>query len=162
MKKFIYITLISFLWACSPEELIKPYPCVDGDCNARFYLDEQVQPNAYQDANDYWHIEFYGPKYFTIRGELDQLVDHYVINDVPLIEVGYDSDYWVAFNNITFTVPTYSFLGWFTGGGFNNPVPIDEYTIGTKHRKARQIKNFKQDMDLNSKMFDVALEYVNA
>ena len=37
-----------------------------------------------------------------------------------------------------------------------------EYTVGTKHRKARQIKNFKQDMDLNSKMFDVALEYVNA
>ena len=37
-----------------------------------------------------------------------------------------------------------------------------EYTVGTKHRKARQIKNFKQDMDLNSKMFDVALDYVNA
>ena len=37
-----------------------------------------------------------------------------------------------------------------------------DYTVGTKHRKARQIKNFKQDMDLNSKMFDVALEYVNA
>ena len=37
-----------------------------------------------------------------------------------------------------------------------------DYTIGTKHRKARQIKNFKQDMDLNSKMFDVALQYVNA
>jgi hypothetical protein len=37
-----------------------------------------------------------------------------------------------------------------------------EYTVGTKHRKARQIKNFKQDMDLNSKMFDVALQYANA
>ena len=37
-----------------------------------------------------------------------------------------------------------------------------EYTVGSKHRKARQIKNFKQDMDLNSKMFDVALEYANA
>jgi len=37
-----------------------------------------------------------------------------------------------------------------------------EYIAGTKVRKARQIKNFKQDMDLNSKMFDVALEYVNA
>ena len=37
-----------------------------------------------------------------------------------------------------------------------------EYSIGSKHRKARQIKNFKQDMDLNSKMFDVALDYVNA
>ena len=36
-----------------------------------------------------------------------------------------------------------------------------EYTVGTKHRKARQIKNFKQDMDLNSKMFDVALQYIN-
>ena len=37
-----------------------------------------------------------------------------------------------------------------------------EYSIGSKHRKARQIKNFKQDMDLNSKMFDVALDYVTA
>ena len=37
-----------------------------------------------------------------------------------------------------------------------------DYTVGTKHRKARQIKNFKQDMDLNSKMFDIALEYANA
>ena len=37
-----------------------------------------------------------------------------------------------------------------------------EYTVGTKHRKARQIKNFKQDMDLNSKMFDVVLDYVTA
>ena len=37
-----------------------------------------------------------------------------------------------------------------------------DYTIGTKHRKARQIKNFKQDMDLNGKMFDVALDYVTA
>lgn len=37
-----------------------------------------------------------------------------------------------------------------------------EYIAGTRVRKARQIKNFKQDMDLNSKMFDVALQYVNA
>jgi hypothetical protein len=37
-----------------------------------------------------------------------------------------------------------------------------EYIAGAKVRKARQIKNFKQDMDLNSKMFDVALQYVNA
>ena len=37
-----------------------------------------------------------------------------------------------------------------------------EYVAGSKLRKARQIKNFKQDMDLNSKMFDVALQYVNA
>tara|TARA_B100001094_G_scaffold72416_1_gene68596 strand:+ start:637 stop:1284 length:648 start_codon:yes stop_codon:yes gene_type:complete len=131
MSRLLLILGIGFLLAACSKEEIAPYPCLDGDCDALFFIDEQVQPNAYQDGNGYWHIEFYGPKYFTIRGELDQLVDHYVINDVPLIEVGYDSDYWVAFNNITFTVPTYSFLGWFTGGGFNNPVPIDdlEYTL---------------------------------
>jgi len=38
-------------------------------------------------------------------------------------------------------------------GGFN-------YTFGSKVRKARRIKNFKQDMELNSKLFDLALEYV--
>ena len=38
-------------------------------------------------------------------------------------------------------------------GGFN-------YTFGSKVRKTRRIKNFKQDMELNSKLFDLALEYV--
>ena len=43
----------------------------------------------------------------------------------------YDSDYWVAFDTIHFTVPTYSVLSWFTGGGYNNPVPVGnlEYTL---------------------------------
>jgi hypothetical protein len=34
-----------------------------------------------------------------------------------------------------------------------------DYTIGTKHRKARQIKNFKQDQKINKELFDVALEF---
>ncbi len=37
-----------------------------------------------------------------------------------------------------------------------------EYKVAGKLRKARQIKNFKQDMDLNTRMFDVALEYAQA
>ena len=37
-----------------------------------------------------------------------------------------------------------------------------EYLAGSKVRKARQIKNFKQDMKVNSELFDVALQYVNA
>ena len=131
MNRFLLILGLSFLLAsCSKEEL-PSYPCVNGDCEALFFIDEQVQPNAYQDNNGYWHIEFRGPKYFTIRGELSELNDEYVINGVPLIEVGYDSDYWVAFDSISFTVPTYSFLGWFTGGGYNNPFPVGnmEYTL---------------------------------
>jgi hypothetical protein len=128
MKKIIIILTVSFFWACSPEEITLDV-CVDGSCDAQFYIDELVQPNAYQDNTGYWHIEFYGPKYFTIRGELDEM--NYEVNGVPLVETIYDSDYWVAFDSIHFTVPTWSVLSWFTGGGFNNPVPVGniEYTL---------------------------------
>lgn len=128
MKKIIIILTVSFFWACSPEEITLDV-CVDGSCDAQFYIDELVQPDAYQDANGYWHIKFYGPKYFTIRGELDEM--NYEVNGVPLIETIYDSDYWVAFDSIHFIVPTWSVLSWFTGGGFNNPVPVGniEYTL---------------------------------
>ena len=131
MNRFLLILGIGFLLASCSKEEIAPYPCLDGDCNSRFYIDELVQPNAYQDANGYWHIEFYGPKYFTIRGEIDELADHYVINDVPLVMTEYDSDYWIVFDSLTFTVPTWSVLSWFTGGGYNNPVPVGnlEYTL---------------------------------
>jgi len=128
MKKFIYIILISFLWACSPEELIKPYPCVDGDCNSFFQIDPQVSPGVYQDENGYWHIEYYGPKYFTIMGQLDELDEYYEVNGVPLVEVAYDSDYWIAFDSISFQVPIYSVLSWFSNGDWNNLIPIGNQT----------------------------------
>jgi hypothetical protein len=35
-----------------------------------------------------------------------------------------------------------------------------EYVSGTKLRKARKIKNFKQDIDLNAKLYDLAMTYV--
>jgi len=34
-----------------------------------------------------------------------------------------------------------------------------EYTAGSKLRKARKIKNFKQDLDLNAKLYELAVEY---
>ena len=34
-----------------------------------------------------------------------------------------------------------------------------EYTSGAKLRKARKIKNFKQDLDLNAKLYELAIEY---
>tara|TARA_Y100000356_G_scaffold45112_1_gene35383 strand:- start:1425 stop:2048 length:624 start_codon:yes stop_codon:yes gene_type:complete len=128
MKKLLIIGFVFLLASCSKEDITLGV-CVDGDCTARFFIDELVQPNAYQDENGYWHIEFYGPKYFTIRGELDEV--NAVVNNVPLIMTEYDSDYWVAFDSINFTVPTYSVLSWFTGGGYNNPVPVGnmEYTL---------------------------------
>jgi len=36
------------------------------------------------------------------------------------------------------------------------------YKYGVKTRKARKIKNFKQDLVVNEKLYDLALEYVNA
>ena len=128
MKKLLIIGFVFLLASCSKEDITLGV-CIDGDCTARFFIDELVQPNAYQDENGYWHIEFYGPKYFTIRGELDEV--NAVVNNVPLIMTEYDSDYWVAFDSINFTVPTYSVLSWFTGGGYNNPVPVGnmEYTL---------------------------------
>lgn len=35
------------------------------------------------------------------------------------------------------------------------------YTYGNKNRKARKIKNFKQDLVLNEKLYDLALQYAN-
>ena len=36
-----------------------------------------------------------------------------------------------------------------------------EYASGTKLRKARKIKNFKQDQKVNKELFDMALEFVS-
>jgi hypothetical protein len=37
-----------------------------------------------------------------------------------------------------------------------------QYMAGTKIRKARKVKNFKQDMEINQKLFAVAAEYIAA
>jgi hypothetical protein len=34
-----------------------------------------------------------------------------------------------------------------------------EYSSGTKIRKARRIKNFQQDIKLNSELYELALAY---
>ena len=78
-----------------------------------------------------WSISLLRPNLVstgTIETQLDEVVDEYVVNGVPLVEVGYDSDTWVAFDSLSFTVPTYSYLGWFTNGEFNNPIPVGELT----------------------------------
>ena len=128
MKKIIYIFLIGFFWACSPEEPVKSYPCLDGDCNSFFEIDPLVSPGVYQDSNGYWHITHQGIQYFTIKGNTSELHPDYVVNGVPMIETVFDSDYWVWINGVTFTVPLYNVLGYFTGGDYLNPIPIGNLT----------------------------------
>lgn len=128
MRKLIYIIVVGIFWACSPEEISDPYPCIDGDCNSFFEIDTNVNPGSYLDNNGYWHVPFAGPKYFTVKGEISQLNDEYIVNGVPLIETIFDSDYWVWIDGLTFTVPLYSVIGFFTGGGYVNPINVGNLT----------------------------------
>ena len=116
------------LASCSEEDNLNPYPCLDGECNAYFEIDPLVSPDGYQDENGYWHISHQGYNYFTIQGQLDQLHSDYEINGVPLVESIYDSNYWIWINGLTFTVPLYSLLGYFTSGDWQNPIPVGTLT----------------------------------
>lgn len=76
-------------------------------------------------------------------------MERIVIDVNQLLEVERNEDkgddVWVVFNRIQEKL---------LGGGFN-------YTTGSKSRKARRIKNFQQDVRINSELFNLALEYVN-
>ena len=130
MNRFLLILGLGFLLtSCSKEEIHSyAYPCLDGECNTEFWIDPLVSPGVYQDENGYWHIEHHGYNYFTIKGRIDELHPGYVVNDVPVMSTVFDSDYWVWVDGITFTVPLFSPLGYFTDGDFDNPIPVGDMT----------------------------------
>ena len=126
MNKYIYIFLLFIFFSCSSEEETSIcYP--QEQCSAQFWIDPLVSPGVYEDENGYWHIEHQGYNYFTIKGQLSE-AELAEVNGVPLVETIFDSNYWVWINGITFTVPLYSVLGYFTGGGYNNPIPVGNLT----------------------------------
>ena len=126
MNKAIYIFLLFIFFSCSTEEETSIcYP--QEQCSAQFWIDPLVSPGVYEDENGYWHIEHQGYNYFTIKGQLSE-AELAEVNGVPLVETIFDSNYWVWINGITFTVPLYSVLGYFTGGGYNNPIPVGNLT----------------------------------
>lgn len=126
MNKAIYIFFLFIFFSCSTEEETSIcYPLEQ--CSAQFWIDPLVSPGVYEDENGYWHIEHQGYNYFTIKGQLSE-AELAEVNGVPLVETIFDSNYWVWINGITFTVPLYSVLGYFTGGGYNNPIPVGNLT----------------------------------
>lgn len=129
MKKIILVFLlgISFI-SCSPEELGDNCPCIDGNCDAQFVIDIQQNPGSYQDTQGVWHIKHSGLNYFRIKGQTDQLNSEYVVNGVPLIETGYDSNYFYIPNQITWTYPVYSYLGLFSNNNLATAIPIGYLT----------------------------------
>ena len=75
-----------FLASCEKQDNIDFYPCKDGNCDSVFYIDS---PQSYIDDNGYWHVKYWGPKYFTVAGQLDELHEEYIVNNVHYIYVIY-------------------------------------------------------------------------
>ena len=79
-------------------------------------------------------------------GDLDNIQIDYQDLLTPTRSEDRGNDLWSVYNVIQEKV---------IHGMFN-------YKYGVKSRKARKIKNFKQDLIVNEKLYDLALEYVNA
>ena len=129
---FLIIATIFTLTNCTKDNsLKKPYPCPDGSCDASFIIDTIQNRGSFIDNTGTWHIKHSGLNYFRILGETDTLVRTYVINGIPLIETGYDSNYFYIPGNITWTYPVYSFLGLFTNNNLGKAIPFGTktYTI---------------------------------
>tara|TARA_B110000858_G_scaffold139062_1_gene157916 strand:+ start:44 stop:736 length:693 start_codon:yes stop_codon:yes gene_type:complete len=129
--KLLFPSLIlSLILASSCTKLDSEFksPCKDGDCNSTFqvvYKGQPINPNL----DGSYDIEFDGLGYFQITGNNERMDgNEFEINGVPQIDTKYDTDYFIAFDSLRFTIPTFSYLGWFTDGSLNNPVPMGNYT----------------------------------
>ena len=119
--------ILSLIFAPScTKQSIHQSPC-SGDCNAVYtivYQNQEIYPNN----NGYYEVEFNGLNYFQVKGQLSELNEQYIVNGVPLVEANFDSDYWVILDNVYFTTPMYSYLGWFNDQGLNNPIAFGNHT----------------------------------
>ena len=97
---------------------------------------EQEQILAF--ANDALNARFTEKELARIEIDIEELVN-------PVRKEDRGNDLWSVFNVVQEKLIT---------GDFN-------YRAGGKARKGREIKNFKQDMLINKKLFNVALEYAS-
>lgn len=121
--------ILSLIFAPScTKKTIHQNLCITGDCKTQFivvYENQEIYPNA----NGHYEVEWNGLEYFQVKGQTSELNSEYCNADgIPFITTRFDSDYWVVFNNIYFTTPMYSFLGWFNDQGLNTPIPFGSYT----------------------------------
>ena len=125
------ILMLGFMNCTKDSNSRKPYPCPDGQCDGFFTIDTVQNRGSFLDNTGTWHIKYSGINYFRILGELDTLNKAYVINGIPLIETGYDSNYFYIPGNITWTYPVYSFLGLFSNNNLSKAIPFGTktYTI---------------------------------
>lgn len=126
MKKITIILLLTILFSCKKESRYPKEIC-PGGCYGSYIIEGgTLEPDGY------WHVRFTGRTYFKIKGTLTKLDPYYEVNKVPLIEVNFDSDYWILFDSIQYKTPMYSYLGWYTNNQFNTPINIGTYTYTLK------------------------------
>ena len=125
---YVFICFLVFINCDENYQVDEIYPYKDGFCQSVFYIDSNVSLGHYIDSNDYNHIKYLGFKYFLVKGDIDELHDSYIINDVPLVETVFDSNYWVWFDTLTFTLPICFVFSLYTDNKFQNPIPIGTYT----------------------------------
>ena len=121
------ILSLIFAPSCTKQTIYQDL-CVTGDCESQFivvYQNQEIFPNS----NGHYEVKWDGLNYFQVKGQLSNLNEEYCNADkIPFIETKFDSDYWVVFDNLYFTTPMYSFLGWFNDQGLNTPIPMGSYT----------------------------------
>ncbi len=121
--KFLFLLVVSFLlFSCTPDEASQNV-CLNGDCGAEFWVDTLGHPGTYQDGEGVWHVKHANLDYFTIKGRINQLDPHYVINGVPLVSTGFDSNFFYTLGNVIWTYPVYSYLGLWSSNQMNTPIP---------------------------------------
>tara|TARA_B100001094_G_C18110889_1_gene761079 strand:- start:455 stop:1186 length:732 start_codon:yes stop_codon:yes gene_type:complete len=119
--------IILILLSSCTKENIDLTPCM-GDCETSYeviYKNQLLVPNI----DNFYEVEWDNLNYFQISGYLTPLNEEYEINNVPLIEARFDSDYWVVLDSLTFQTPMYSYLGWFNDNTLNNPIAVGNYDI---------------------------------
>lgn len=127
LKNLFLLLLSLFVFSCSTPE-IEPDVCLNGNCGAEFWVDTQGHPGTYQDGQGVWHIKHAGLNYFTVKGSVNELDPHYVINGIPLVSVGFDSNFFYTPGNVIWTYPVYSYLGLWSSNQMNTPIPVGTQT----------------------------------
>jgi hypothetical protein len=127
LKNLFLLLLSLFVFSCSTSELDQNV-CLNGDCYAEFWVDTMGHPGTYQDGQGVWHIKHAGLNYFTVKGDVNELDPHYVINGIPLVSVGFDSNFFYIPGNVIWTYPVYSYLGLWSSNQMNTPIPIGTQT----------------------------------
>ena len=120
-KLFLLLAFMVLIISCE-KEILDPPACL-GECDANYTILYKLD-TIKQNPNGFYEIGWEGLNYFQIT----ELHPQYVINGVPLVSAGFDSDYWILIDTIRFTTPMYSYLGWFNDNNFNNPISVGNNT----------------------------------